>query len=248
MFNINLLKVLAFTILPIFAFCFKEKQKKIRCLQINVSMPVMGYGNEIRTFSTTNNIYYFANLKCYEFFTEYDSIVGEDTVHSERLSSYLVCKVVHDSTTFGIKVNEYNPNENNKKVNVLKELQGSAFSPFPWEQALKSFNFYKKEADQKSGVVKEIYLPKDSLFEEDSLVLFFSPKYRDFEFSFSKELDRKIEGHKLSQIRMEYRAEFSKKHKSHLPKREAIFEMSEIPIQNEMKIKKIFDQYLKRNL
>jgi hypothetical protein len=106
-----------------------------------------------------------------------------------------------------------------------------------------AFKLISSRKDSKSGVLEEMYSGRVK-YMKDTLTLYFSNKLRDLDFSLSEKLDS-LKQLKLFKFRAINDEEVMEDSKMLIPKREVVFEIKEIPVDNPKEIMGYFERYKK---
>ncbi len=132
-----------------------------------------------------------------------------------------------------------------KRTLVDSLLQARFFSDFKISEVLKSTDSLKEYIDVKTGDLIKTFLPKTSWENGDTLVLYFNKAYKNFTFTMSKEIDSVSPDFKLYKIRIPCNEKYSETYKMVVPKREFLFEIRELTVNNEREIIIFFDRIKK---
>jgi hypothetical protein len=227
-----------------FYSCHRNRNDAIRSLRVIVDIPVVSRDGALMPNKDFFNVYYRGDLIMYRLNYKFDSSFKGELVAMEVRSHFFVYQ---KNATVGYKYDPHRPENSDLQFSVDSLLQKNALQNFQWHQVPLMAKSVFSGTD--SAVFKEVYVGPDTYNKahNDSIIFYYSDKFKTFDFSFSKVLDS-VRGHKLFKIRLLYPEVYSKEHKITFPRRESHFEMQEGKIDDEQEITRYFDNFMRDHL
>ena len=123
-------------------------------------------------------------------------------------------------------------------------IQSRGIGTLDINQILKKSIFIDSVHSKNNNEILKKYRPQKTGDDGDTIALFFSNKLKGIDFSLSKELDS-INNLKLCRIKIICNQKYSANYKIILPQREFLFEINEIPVDNQKVISEFIEKQKK---
>jgi hypothetical protein len=204
--------------------------------------PLVNWDGAQANFDSYYDIYYYGDLRMYQYHYRYDSIGRGTVVTSRENTAYLV---FHKDSSYGWKYDPFNPFGRVERVHVDSLLSKVKIQTFGLEV------FLEKKPDSistdKNGIRKEVYNFKETPEEpgDYTAILYFSPHMTDIEESFTPFLDSSRKMKFFKRI-TKTEAYYDKTYKMQFPKREGFFEMKRLEITNRDQLLNYFRDYVSK--
>jgi hypothetical protein len=218
----------------------KPSDKNIRCLNISHKLPVLCSDAKTMCYMEGfENIFYYDSMVMLQLPTHFYHFKADELEKTDTGSNYFVYK---KNEKDGFFYHAFSP-QNNKALpvdsTVSKYINFNVYEFF--EKNL--IKLISSRKDPRSGILEEIYSGKVQ-YAKDTFFFYFSDKLKDFDFSLSVKLDS-IKKMKLYKFRAINQEEVLEESKMLIPKREVVFEIKEIPVDNPKEIITYFERYKK---
>ncbi len=208
-------------------------------IYLTFNMPVVKLDGELINVEDSLCIYYYKNYVLYQLPNHF-SLENENKVILQEIRyNYFIYR---KNDKYGYEFNSLNDSVGEKRV-VDSLLSKKAFF---------NTNFYDKKTDSlikilqysKANTLLYIYVPKVKYDETygDTLLLYFTKKLKNVDYTFSKELDSST-NLKLYEIKLLYNKGYSTTYNITLPKREFRFAINELSVNNPQEVKSFCERY-----
>ena len=216
----------------------------IQSVMVNYDQPLVDNDGTLIENKSSFRVYYYGKLIMYYYPYKFDSSIdGRVIIQNERRQNYFV---FHQDSLIGY---DYDPyfRLDNRKVDVAKMVKMISLE----SNRLDTMATLKPDSinsNKSNGTMEEIYNNVEKGGDMGNYIthLYYSNKLKDIKESFSKKLDS-IKQMKLYMIRILFPEMVSEKYKITFPKREMIFEMKEVPVEDD-KVLYYFNRYKKEHL
>lgn len=227
-----------------FYSCQDNPNDTVRALRVIADIPVVGRDGALIPNKSFFDVYYSGDLVMYKFNYKFDSSANGQPAGVEVRSHFFVYQ---RGAPTGYRYDPHQSGGNDRQFSVDSLLQKSAMQNFQWHQVpLVTKSVF---SGTESRVLKEVYVGPDNYNKayNDSVIFYYSDKFKAFDFSFSKILDS-LRGQKLFKIRILYPEVHSAEHGITFPSRETQFEMQEGNIDDKQQITRYFDNFRRDHL
>jgi len=207
-------------------------------IKVLYNVPILKLNGELLNITDSFFVFYFKDFILYK--TPYKHVV-ENLTTIESVEVKFKYFVHEKNGSFGFYYDS---------SKVLKDIKFSVDS-FLKLKAFKGFNFYDRVNDslirkiQINAEAIEIYVPKVKYDQSygDTTYIYYGPKLKDIEYSFSKELDSTKAPLKAYKVRIVYNSQFYTGYDFRFPRREYFFELREVDARGITQINSLFYQF-----
>jgi len=238
--------LILFAILSVSYKCENSSRSSVkeymRAVRITGNLPAITSDTSF-VISNSYDIFYFGNLITYKFKYRFDSFYNGQSVLQIWRPNYLV---FHKDSIYGYSYYPHeSPTMTNGRISIDTMFKRNAYQPFRFDSV-----FHDKPDssyfDENKSLVKVYDVGPSQRFPEKFVYyLYYSKKFYGItEGFFSKSMDDE-KGMKLFKIRAVAQGHYYDEYKFFLPKREFLYEMTEIPIENKAEILSYFERYKK---
>jgi hypothetical protein len=210
----------------------------IKGIKVAYNIPILKLDGELLNVTDSFFVFYFKNFILYR--TTYKR-TWENLTRIESIEVKFHHFVHERNSDFGFYYDSL-------KQILPKKIPVDSFLKL---KAFKGFNFYDNVNDsliQKvnlpNGGIVETYLPRVRYDQSygDTTYLYYTPKLKDVEYSFSKELDTS-RNLKVYKVRIVYNSQFYTGYSFKFPRREYLFELGAFEVKDADQIPYLFEQF-----
>ncbi len=215
---------------------------QLKCLRISYSLPLMDKQGKLLTQAeNTLEVFFYEKIRVYQFNTGFDSVVNGKQLKAYKLPSYFVFE---KARPFGVLYDD----------SIKGNIQRYPVADFLKERTFSDINLYSsiEKGDLKllsysnqelQGTLDEIYVSKDSSFPGDSLYFSYSARLKNYDYSFSEQLDS-LKSSKLYKIRAVIASAYDPELNIKIAAREMNLKLEEIEAPNREVVLLVISKYM----